>query len=119
MASLNGSVSIEYNENRPCIVDNNLAIFHRLCDEDKVYVEVQGTYDYDLMNHLIYRAEKEYIIQPPITSINKARTTFAVVEFEDGTIKKVDPEKVKFLDGKERFKEIAEKYVMKQGGLEN
>lgn len=86
---------------RLCEVDGNVCFFHRWCDEDRALLQ---------FNALVRREEAEEQrtlfddrgICSPSANIETVRNTFALVEFQDGTVKKVDPERVRFINGKEK-----------------
>lgn len=82
---------------RPCEVDGKPAVFHRWIDEDKVLLQFDFHLDYDNLTAIRSLFDVEGCA-PAGTSIEKARHTFALVEYGDGTVGKVDPEKVKFTD---------------------
>jgi hypothetical protein len=82
---------------RPCEVDGKPAFFHRWCDEDRALLQFKA---------LVRREDAEELrtlfddrgICPPSAHIETVRYTFALVEFQDGSVKKVDPERVRFMD---------------------
>lgn len=66
-------------EYRPCYADGKKALFHRWTEEAE-------------------------ILQPSIMKGGpvggQLKTTFAIVEYEDGTIAEVEPQKIRFIDNK-------------------
>lgn len=69
-------------EYRPCYADGKKALFHRWTEE-------------------------AYVLPPAILkgghSGGQIKTTLAIVEYEDGFIREIQPQKIRFIDGK--FKE--------------
>ena len=82
---------------RPCEVDGKPAIFHRWIDEDKVLLQFDVHLDYDNLMAIRSLFDVEGCA-PAGTSIEKVRHTFALVEYQDGKVDKVEPEKIKFTD---------------------
>lgn len=82
---------------RPCKVDGKPAIFHRWVDEDKVLLQLGCCMREDDAAKIKAIFEVEGYA-PPSANIEKVRCTFALVEYTDGTVCKVEPEKVKFTD---------------------
>lgn len=82
---------------RPCEVDGEPAVFHRWVEADKALLQ---------MERFMTMKDAEEIKQTfdrcgyaaTGTHIEKVRQTFALVEYMDGTVRRVDPEKVKFTD---------------------
>lgn len=81
---------------RPCEVDGRPALFHRWIEEDRALLSFGRM--------LLTEAEVEKITDifrtegliAPGCSTEVIRETFALVEYEDGTIAKVAPEKITF-----------------------
>lgn len=72
---------------RPCIADGRKAIFHRWCDISEI-----------VPPSLMVGGHGGGVIQD----------TFAIVEYEDGSIGRIAPEKIKFSDNLfEKYKEDA------------
>lgn len=88
---LDGTISIEQNEYRPCTVDGKKALFHR-------WYEFNDVVDAGLTIGSHPAGQLKFL--------------YAIVEYEDGTIEEVAPPKVKFSDGmctKKWFESEAEK----------
>lgn len=89
-------MGIEY---RPCYVGNKKALFHRWIDKDQVILH---------FNMYVTDAERDYIIYdykankvvPKNCSTTVISQTFAIVEYEDGTVAEVEPIEVRFVDNK-------------------
>lgn len=104
MGQLNSTITIEQNEYRSCEVRGVKALFHRYVEDTEIYIK----------NELIHPAQEKRLewlksmirednIVPRGCDIEKINKTLALVEYGDGTVHKVDPTIVKFLDTKEKF----------------
>ena len=82
---------------RPCEVDGRPAIFHRWVEEDKALLEIGLFVTSEEVQEIKDFFEK-YGVVSNSTQIKIASHTFALVEYDDGTVGKVEPEKVKFTD---------------------
>ena len=90
---------VELNPFRPCEADGKPARFHRWVEEDKALLRLKFYVSDDDMERINKKFHSEGLA--PINSeITKISTTFALVEYEDGTVGKVEPEKIKFTDGR-------------------
>lgn len=86
---------------RPCKVDGKRALFHRWIEEDSVIFKFDiSIYSVALQEILQDIREKQYC--PRGVTVEKVKNNFALVEYEDGTVAKVAPEKVVFLDDEVR-----------------
>lgn len=82
---------------RPCEVDGQACLFHRFVDEDKALLRVNVfCRDYE-MRALRDRMDAHGIV-PDGCSTEVIRVTYALVEYPDGSLGKVDPTKVCFTD---------------------
>lgn len=82
---------------RPCEVDGSKAWYHGLVNSDRAYLKVGGIpkpADY-AKAHQRFRLFDE---APLDSEIHILRQTYAMVEYLDGSVSKVDPEKVHFTD---------------------
>ena len=82
---------------RPCEVDGSKAWYHGLVHADRTVVRVGG-----ILSSAGY-AEFDRQIQhqrvfPSNCQMHVERRTYAMVEYLDGSVSKVDPEKVHFTD---------------------
>lgn len=82
---------------RPCEADGKPAIFHRWVEEDKALLQ------FDLFAKDSYMEQvtckfKEESYAPAGTRITHIRQTFALVEYPDGSVGKVEPELITFTD---------------------
>ena len=89
MATLSGEIKFLTSEYRPCVVDGKKALFHKW----EHRAEARGVGGY-----LKGQEEPKTI---PLAA------DFAIVELENGQVKEVEPWKIKFLDSKGLFNEIA------------
>lgn len=85
---------------RPCEVDGQVCTFHRFIDEDKALLRINCFTRPDERDAMVryFRQAGAYAATECSTEI--IRVTLALVEYPDGSIGKVDPEKVTFLDTK-------------------
>ena len=88
------------NPERLCLVDGKPAVFHRWVDEDKGLLKI-NTFVRTAEAETLNRTFHEYGIIPDCCSMEKLRTTLALVEYPDGSVGKVKPELIQFLDRKE------------------
>lgn len=86
MGKLDTMIRVVDSADRPCIVDGRKALFLKW----DIYSEPVGA--------------SPLVGGPPAGVISK---TLAIIEFEDGSVEIVAPWKIKFLDSKERFADIA------------
>lgn len=87
---------------RPCEVDGQRCYFHRFIEQELGWLQfndeiVLGAKTVDM---IIEDFNERHIIAN-CCSMEKLRHAYALVEFPDGTVKKVEPEKVRFLDREE------------------
>lgn len=81
---------------RPCEVDGEPALFHRWIDEDVALLKVNCFVSPDERDVLVRRFRAEGFV-PAGCSTEVIRHTFALVEYRDGMIGKVDPERIRFI----------------------
>ena len=82
---------------RPCEVDGMSCLFHRFVDEDRALLKINAY----LMPHEQREIVAEFKVAgivPRCCSTEVLRSTFALVEYPDGSLGKVDPVKVCFTD---------------------
>lgn len=92
---------------RHCKVKELSAVFHRWveCDEVMLSFEVMLK---AAEQRTIHRKFRESGVVPPGCRVDLIRTTCALVEYQDGTVSRVDPEDITFTDvmtGKEEGQE--------------
>lgn len=99
MASSEIKIKLPY---RQCLVGGNRAMFHNWIKESQVILNLNSNLSpyaiEQIMDDLKYGKYVPMNVDPLITE-----TCVGLVEFENGEIKKVKPENIKFLDGKELF----------------
>lgn len=98
-------------ELRPCMANGVIALFHKWITDEKVFLVFDSPIPYDTKEKIINKFNESDVI-PNCCDIEKAMQNFALVEFEDGTIEKIAPENVEFLDSEEQFLEY-EPYLNK------
>ena len=82
---------------RPCEVDGKPCLFHRFVNEDRALLHINAFCTPSEQQRL-YQGFKEDGLVPKCCSTEVLRTTFALVEYPDGSLGKVDPVKVCFTD---------------------
>ena len=100
--------NFKINDYRPCEVNENgnvrRALFHMWTKEETLIAKIGCAISQDCID-----AAKERIFNEHIMLANESpilnTVTFALVEFEDGSVVKMKPESVRFLDANERFRE--------------
>lgn len=93
---------------RPCIVDGKEALFHRWMERDVVYYEYD-TNTPDMMMQDTYKAfTEDHIIARGYCTLKKVREEAAIVEFKDGAVEVVEPNKIRFVDTAEIFDNFTE-----------
>lgn len=85
---------------RPCLVDGKPATFHRWVDEDKALLRIDRLMRTEEQLRA-FRLFQETGIADAGSEIVKLRTCFALVEYPDGSVGRVKPELIQFLDRKE------------------
>lgn len=81
---------------RPCEVDGAPALFHRWIEEDRLVLNVDVLIPYGEQVAMRRRFFSDGVASPGCHP-EVIRETFALVEYQDGTIGKVKPEAVRFL----------------------
>lgn len=83
-------------QNRPCEVDGRPALFHRWVEDDRALLNINAYVSTPTVHKLVGIFRDEHIV-PSGCSIDVLRETFALVEYRDGTVAKVDPLLVRFV----------------------
>ena len=81
---------------RPCEVDGRPALFHRWVEEDQALLRVNCFVREDEYEYLLHRFRRDGFVGPGC-STEVIRHTLALVEYQDGTVAKVDPELIRFV----------------------
>lgn len=84
---------------RPCEIDGEKATFLRWIEHTKLFIRIPWEMRPDKLKEYSHRLA-EYGVIPPDGDTEKITNTLALVEMSDGTVKKVDPEKIKFIHKK-------------------
>ena len=82
---------------RPCEVDGSKAWYHGLVHCDRTVVRVDGILSSD-QYAAIERMLQQRQVLPCNCQMHVERRTYAMVEYLDGSVAKVDPEQVHFID---------------------
>lgn len=83
---------------RQCLVDDQKGIFHGWVIDDRLLINT---------NPLLASARRAFNLpSQDMSSMNIIGSTVALIEFEDGSVRKIDPEKLIFVDSSELFHEM-------------
>lgn len=82
---------------RPCLADEKPAVFHRWVDEDRGLLQIKALVK-PRERDMLHRQFRDEGIIPSCGSMEALRCTFALVEYPDGSVGKVKPELIQFLD---------------------
>ncbi len=82
---------------RPCLVEDKPALFHRWVDEDRAILKCNAMVKPERQAQLL-SAFREEAILPGYCSVDMLHAVLALVEYPDGSVGKVDPKLVQFLD---------------------
>jgi hypothetical protein len=82
---------------RRCDVNGRPAFFHRWVDEDKAVLHFHALIRTEEMRNWTKMFNEEGVA-PSSCSVNVLRATLALVEYQDGTAAKVEPEEIRFTD---------------------
>ena len=85
---------------RPCLADGKPATFHRWVDEEKALLHLNLFMNPREQELHVRRFREEGVLEGP-NSIEKLCVVCALVEYPDGSVGKVKPELVQFLDRRE------------------
>lgn len=107
MAEWNGyksTIAIESEAYRPCIVKGERdALFHRWIFDEKVLINFEVRVLPSMKEEIVERAKKSGVFSDGIRPV-PVKSTLALVEYKDGTVAKVDPEDIRFLDSDYKFR---------------
>lgn len=82
---------------RPCEVDGQACLFHRFVDEDRALLKINCFTREEEQTYIRRRFDLSGVV-PGGCSTEVIRVTYALVEYPDGSLGKVDPTKVCFTD---------------------
>lgn len=88
----------ELDSRRPCLVDGDQAYFHRWVDSDEMSVRVNAFVNAAEMAQIEDRLRRCAPL-PQICDTQILRRTFALVEYINGVVEMVHPERIQFIDG--------------------
>ena len=95
----------ENNEYRPCLVDGEKAIFHRWVERERLLLRDTMIRSENAAERVYERYINTHVV-PRGMDIDKLKDTAAIVEFLDGSVKEVKPDRLRFLDCAQRFGEF-------------
>lgn len=84
-------------QRRPCEVDGSKAWYHGLVHCDRTVVRVDGKLS-SIQSSIIERKIQRQQVFSNDCQMHVERRTYAMVEYLDGSVAKVDPEQVHFID---------------------
>lgn len=105
MAGLDMTMKVKSAEYRPCEVSGRKALFHRWVESDKALFENVALMSHEMKAEQINQFNNFGMVDNMCTKLRIIRSFYGLVEYEDGTMEKVDPEKIKFKDSARKFKE--------------
>ena len=85
---------------RPCLADGKPATFHRWVEEDGALLHINAFVPVREQQEIIHRFREDCVVDNS-AKIEKIRTFAALVEYADGSVGRVKPELIQFLDRKE------------------
>lgn len=85
---------------RPCLADDKPATFHRWVEEESALLQIDACISLREQQKIVHRFREENVLDP-FSKIEKLRTCFALVEYADGSVGRVKPELIQFLDREE------------------
>lgn len=94
--------SLSDSEYRQCMVNQKKAFFHKWIEEEALVYHFDTHMESSQIINIAKKFREDNIV-PPYIKTTTIKTLYALVEFEDGSIGKVKPEDLYFLDGKELF----------------
>lgn len=84
-------------ELRPCLADGKPATFHRWIEEDKAVLQIRAVVSPNHQQAIVRRFHEEGV-SGSLSTFDKLRTCSALVEYPDGSVGRVKPELIEFLD---------------------
>lgn len=85
---------------RPCLADDKPATFHRWVEEETALLQIDAVMRPEDQQKIARRFREEGV-SDAYSKIEKLRTCSALVEYADGSVGRVKPELIQFLDRKE------------------
>lgn len=106
MSGLDGAITIEPAEYRPCLVyGDREALFHRWVEEDDIIVKLNARVQYDMRKNLVRDIMKTNIY-PHYADPVVVKRIVGLIEYCDGTIDMVEPKDIRFLDSNCEFENV-------------
>ena len=105
MSALDGKVTFLSAEYRPCFVGGKKALFHRWADDTRLLIKCNVTLDPSVRDRVIEELRERGVFPEGFTA-EKIPFTYAIVEYEDGTVDNVAPACVRFVPAPE-FRECS------------
>lgn len=97
MAGLDSILTIRKEDYRPCIVEERDALFHRWAEIEQLVLKCDYRIHSAKLGPLLDVYNSTGIV-PHELRTEKTKTVVGVVEFEDGTVKEIRPNCIRFLD---------------------
>lgn len=105
MADFGMTMKVKSAEYRHCVVGGRKALFHRWVESDKVILEQLVLRKKDSLDDAMDVFNNFGIVSPGMTT-KVIKSFYGLVEYEDGAMEKVDPEKIKFKDSDYMFESV-------------
>ena len=105
MAGLDMTMKVKSAEYRPCVVGGRKALFHRWVESDKALFENVALMSHEMKAEQINQFNDFGMVDNMCTKLRIIKSFYGLVEHGDGTMEKVDPEKIVFEDTREKFVE--------------
>lgn len=103
MADFGMMMKVKTAEYRPCTANGKKALFHRWVESDKVLFENVALMTDTMKAKQLNQFNEFGMIDNSLTKLTVIKSLYGLVEYEDGSMDKVDPEKIKFKDSKYKF----------------
>ena len=87
-------MSCKYKKLRVCRVNGKKAFFHKWVEKETPIIHL----DYSRSNKEIHIAAMGQFYLPPGAKVTSQRQTLAIIEYMDGTVAEVLPEKIQFIN---------------------
>ena len=97
-------IEVELSEYRTCLIRGRKALFHKWDVKEDIFFKFNNIISEKNMLEIQKHIKSNRII-PQYSDSVKVSNTYALVEFEDGTVKYVNPEDIVFLDSDNKFNE--------------
>lgn len=106
MAGLDMTMKVKSAEYRPCVVGGRKALFHRWVESDKVIFENVALMSHEMKAEQINQFKNFGMVDNMCTKLRIIKSFYGLVEYGDGTVEKVDPEKIVFKDSDHMFESV-------------